>query len=314
MRKLLIAVLCFTVIGILGAQEGSAVTSSRTLDLQISSLPELKVIFYQTFKSPCFQGDNFLVRGNNLKVSIGGELTPISGNLLFKAVLTPIAFLELSTGGRVGSGWPLKLFGSDLYGIGINEADADGNKSYSGSFMDGCLYKGFFGATVQMDFGLLMSPSDWNHILFQSYHEINYAGYGRAIGDESWHYESDFGENVNGLNYYGNFVLGYQLPLMLNLIAFQAEMDLHLYDMPDRSNYGDDLIRWHFAAILGFKFTDWLDVKVVTQFRTLKNTLEEPDVLWNKKQTYYRNRNLDTADPLGLHFYRVAGLITFKLP
>ena len=318
MKTLLVIALCF-VVGILGAQEtpDNGITSGRELEVQISSLPELKLIFTQFFKIPFLQGNNMLTEGNNLKIEVGGEVTPISANFLFKETLTPIAFFELSHGGRIGSGWTLPLFGMDLYGVGLNKQDAAGKESYSGKGFDGMLWNVFLGGMVQMDFGLLL-PWEYDHIVFQSYHEINYSGYSRAKEGESWFYENDGGENSNGFNYYGSILLGYQIPdFWFNTIACLAEMDLYLYDkIPGRAKWGDDLIRWHIAGVLGFSFDGLFDLMVVTQFRTLRNTTDaaESKKPWNKKTSYYRTRTLDTDNPVDFHFYRVAALFTFKLP
>ena len=322
MKKLLVIVLCFItgIAGILGAQEesDSGMTSSRTLDVQISSLPELKVIFKQNFKFPAMQGDGMLTKGNNFKVSVGGEITPISFNALADAVLTPIAFLELSVGGRIGSGWVIPI-GKGI-GLNISDGNTPQKMKYDGKPFDGALYGAYIGGLLQMDFGLLM-PWDYDHVVFQSYHEINYAGYSRGTNEKPWFYESDAGENVNGFNYYGNFLLGYQIPdFWFNTIAVLTEMDYHLYNLPNRDVYGDDLIRWHIAGVLGFTFTDWLDVKLITQFRTLRNYKDgSPEwkgstISGNPNGYYYRDRILDTSNKMDFHFYRVAALVTFKLP
>jgi len=307
----------------------NSITSSRTLDVQLSSLPEAKLIFYQHWKIPALRGDGMLVKGNNLKLSVGAEVTPISMNALGKVVLTPIAFLQVIAGGRVGSGWPLDLFGMSLYGIGINERVTPANpgdpaSAYNGKGFDGWLYGAYLGGMAQMDFGLVLPGNkDWNHVVFQSYHEINYKGYCRASGGESWYYEHDKGENRNGFNYYGNILLGYQMPILLDTIAVLTEMDKYLYDTPNRSVWGDDLFRWNIAAVLNFGFTKKIDVKVITQFRTGRNFTDNGGLEENTndkakkdalKAVYYQDRHLDTANPRTLHFYRVALLGTFKLP
>jgi len=326
MRKLsfiLVLLLCAYSLFAQEAEDGG-MTSSRDLEIQISSLPELKLIFTQNFKFPFFPGDNPLTSGNNINLAVGGEITPVSANLLGELVWTPIAFFQLSVGGRLGSGWPFYLFGDDpLKGVGINQPDSEGKMEYSGSGFDGALYSAFVGGMIQMDFGLLL-PWEYDHIVFQSYHEINYEGYSRAKGSQSWYYEADGGENVNGFNYYGSILLGYQIPnFFLNTIACLAEMDLYLNrpDVPGRDIWGDDLIRWHIAAVLGFTITANLDVKIVTQFRTLRYFEDDSTPAWrgmsisgNPKDYYYRNRTLDTSNPTGFHFYRVAALITISLP
>ena len=282
-------------------------TSSGELLFQISTLPEAKIGYTHRFNFPFLQGESFLTQDNNIAFALTGEISPISINALAETVWTPAAFFQLAAGGRFGSGWNIELFGGKVYGIGISRADALGNAEVSGSAFDGLIWKIQAGGAVQFDLAAII-PGDWNHVVARSYHEINYKGYTRAKAHESWYFENDDGENCNGCNYYGNFLLGYQMPLFFNLVALLAEMDLYLYDTPGRKTWGDDLVRWTFSCILGFEITEQLSVTVITQFRTRRN-FNESD--W--KDLYYRNRTLDTKDKQHLEFYRVAVALNWSL-
>ena len=161
-------------------------------------------------------------------------------------------------------------------------------------------------------------PGDWNHVVFQTYHEINYHGNSRATNGEAWYFENDSGENRNGLNYYGSIVLGYQMPTVLKMVAFMAEMDKYLYDSPagfDRTVWGDDLIRWHFSNVLQFNLSDKFVIAIITQFRTMRN-FTNFDLNEAKKNDetlmHYQSRVLDTNNPLRVEFYRVAGIFSYS--
>jgi hypothetical protein len=156
-----------------------APTPSSELNLQISTLPEIKLGFTNRYTIPFLQGESPLTQDNNISLALSSEITPISLNGLAEAVWTPIAFLQLSAGGRIGSGWKLNLFGSDLYGIGLNVPDAVGKTLNDGSAFDGLLWKVQTGGTVQFDLAAIF-PGDWNHVVARSYHEINYKGYTQA--------------------------------------------------------------------------------------------------------------------------------------
>ena len=287
------------------AAEDDSVSSSE-LVLQISSLPEAKLGFIQRFQFPFLQGSGPLTENNNIKLNLTGEVSPVSLNLIGEAVWTPIAFIEIAAGGRIGSGWPLNLFGSYIYGIGFNQADENGNAEYNGSGFDGLLWKAQVGGVFQFDLAAIF-PGEWNHVVFRTYHEINYKGYTRAKGNESWYFEADEGENMNGFNYYGNFLLGYQMPIFLNLVGILAEMELYLYDTPNRHIWGDDRIRWMFACILNFKIIRQFDIALLAQFRTRRNYAESD---W--ENLYYRNRTLNTSNPQRLEFYRVAAIAAYR--
>jgi hypothetical protein len=284
-------------------------TSSGEMTLQISTAPEIKLSFTERYVFPFLQGESPLTQGNHIGASLGAEVSPISLNGIAEFVWTPIAFLQFSAGGRIGSGWNINLFGSDVYGIGLNSQDVVGNSVNEGSAFDGLLWKAQAGGTFQFDVAALY-PGDWHHVVTQSYHEINYKGYTRAKAAEhdSWYYENDDGENINGFNYYGNLLIGYQMPVFFNLTAFLAEADLYLYDTPNRDRWGDDRIRWTFSGVFGFTLARQLDLTLIAQFRTRRNFQES-----NWQDLYYRNRSLDFSAPTSLKFYRVAAALTYRL-
>jgi hypothetical protein len=310
MRKLVILLLLLLFVSLLAqpllAQEEAEVTSASNLLLQISSLPELKLGFTQRYIFPFLQGESPLTENNNINLGLTAEISPVSLNGIVEAVWVPIAFLEFSAGGKIGSGWNIELFGGDVYGIGVNKQNADGSGEINGSAFDGLLWKAQVGGAFQFDLAAVI-PGDWNHVVFRSYHEMNYKGYTKAKGNEAWIFENDDGENCNGFNYYGNFLLGYQMPIFLDMVAFLAEMDLYLYDTPNRTVWGDDLIRWTFSSVLSFTITKKFSIVVITQFRTRRN--------WNElnwEDLHYRSRTVDTSNPQHLEFYRVAGAFLFK--
>jgi len=310
MRKLAILLLLLFFTALLAqpllAQEETGIASSSGLLLQISTLPELKLGFTQKYKFPFLQGEGPLTKDNNVNLGLTAEVSPISLNGIAEAVWTPIAFFEFSLGGKIGSGWNINLFGGDIYGIGINQQDAAGGGEINGSAFDGLLWKTQAGGAIQFDLAAII-PGDWNHVVFRSYHEINYKGYTKAKENEAWFFENDDGENCNGFNYYGNILLGYQMPIFLDTVAFLAEMDLYLYDTPNRTIWGDDLIRWTFSGVLSFTITEKFGIAIITQFRTRRNWNET-----NWEELHYRNRTVDLSNPQHLEFYRVAGAFSFK--
>jgi hypothetical protein len=283
-----------------------APVSSRELNLQISSMPEAKLGFTQRFLFPFLQGENFLTEDNNIALALSAEISPISLNGLAETVWTPIAFLQLSLGGRIGSGWNLKLFDQDIYGIGLNQDDGSGQAEHTGSAFDGLLWKTHAGTALQFDLAALI-PGEWHHVIARTYHEINYRGYTAASSGESWYYENDGGENTNGFNYYGNLFIGYQMPLFLNMAGLLAEGTLFLYDTPGRSQWGEDKIFWTFSGLFNFTITKQIGAAVLVQFRTVRNYTDP-----NAEDLYYRRRHVDKDDLLRLEFYRVVAAFTYK--
>ncbi|MDR0450304.1 MAG: hypothetical protein LBH26_03470, partial [Treponema sp.] len=152
---------------------------------------------------------------------------------------------------------------------------------------------------------------DWNHLVFRTYHEIHYQGYTKATHGESWIFEAVIDENRNGLNYYGSYLLGYRMPLVLNTAGFLAEMDRYLHNSPQGGYWGDELGRWIFSLLFNFTVTGDLDAALIVQTRTMRNYQDGDRA--NSAHYYYQYRELDTDRPLRLDFYRAAAIFTYKL-
>jgi hypothetical protein len=299
-------ILCCFSVQIIFAQDeekDKTVNSSGEIVLQLTTQPAAKLGFTQSFTFSFLQGDSPLTDGNNISLALTAEISPVSLNGLFSAVWTPIAFFQLTAGGRIGSGWNV----GDFYGIGLNYGNEDGKAEHSGSSFDGMLWNIRTGGTLQFDLAAVF-PGDWHHVVARSYHEINYAGYTRAEKYQSWYFENDFGENVNGFNYYACNVIGYQMPIFLDMAAFMVETHKYLYNTPDRSRWGDDKYLFIFSGILNFAIHEKFGITAVTQFETQRNFTDS-----NWEELYYRNRTLNKSKPYILEFYRVAAILTYKL-
>jgi hypothetical protein len=291
------------------------VVSRRELALSISSLPEARLAFNQNFTFPFLRGEHFLTKDNNIRTRLGAELTPVSLNGLADVYWTPAAFFQVRAGTKLGTGWNISLFGAPVYGIGLNRPKNNAGSlpltaERTGDPCEGLYWKLHGGGTLQFDFAALF-PGDWHHVVVQSYHEINYRAYTAAGPGESWVFENDDAENRNGFNYYGNFLLGYQMPIFLNTAGILVEMDKYLYDSPNRSLWGDEKIRWIFSGLFNFTITKQFGAALLVQFRTRRN-YEDGDRK-NTAHYFYQSRTLDEENPLRLDFYRVATVWTFTL-
>ena len=323
MKKFLLLLLAVQLFGVqlLGAQdsletfENSLVEfidddSGREIVFQLSSLPGTKLLFTQRYTVPFLEGSDPLTEDNNIAFALTAELSPVSINGIAETVWTPIAFFQLAAGGRIGSGWSINLFGKEIHGIGINKDDGTGKAVHSGSAFDGLLWKAHAGFVLQADYAAF-APGDWNHVVARMYHEISYSGYTRAKGNESWFFvddDDDQGENVNGFIYYGNLFIGYQMPIILDMIGILTEAQLYLYDTPNRSSWGDERIRWKFALVGNIAFNEQFSMALLLQFRTVRN-YREPD--W--EELYYRNRTIDKSRPVRFAFFQAALAATYKL-
>ncbi|MDR0645410.1 MAG: hypothetical protein LBG05_11005 [Treponema sp.] len=287
------------------ADEYERIKMGTDLSLTVSSRPEAKVALSQSFVFPFLQGQSPLVADNNVTAVLRTELSPISVNEVAEITWTPIAFFQLVTGGRIGSGWNINLFSEDIYGIGIVRKSG-GSVVVDGNGFDGLLWSVKTGAAVQFDFAAIF-PGDWNHVVFRTYHEINYAGYSAARSSEPWYFENDDGENMNGWNYYGNYLLGYQMPLFLNMVGLLAETSNYLYTTENREIWGDELPRWNFSILFNFTVTERVSIAALAQLWTRRTFTQETE-----NNAFYQDRVVE-SEPIHLEFYRVAAIVTFKL-
>jgi hypothetical protein len=286
--------------------DNNGVTFKSSLLLIATTIPEAKVTFTQNFIFPFLQGSSVLTKDNNIDLELIAEVSPVHLCASAEAILTPAAFFLFSAGGKAGWAWNPMLFGSRSRALGLNLPAAGDKAEFIHTPFDGTAVKLYTGGTIQMDLAAFF-PGDWNHVVMQSYHEINYKYYSAAKAGVSWYYESDDGENINGFNYYGNLIIGYQMPIFLNLAALVSEADLFLYNTIGREQWGDQKIRWTFSLLLNFSFIKNLEFSLITQLRTRKNYLETD---W--EDLYYRNRTMDPANPMSLKFYRVAASVLYK--
>jgi hypothetical protein len=300
-------------------QENGDFSVSTELGLQISSVPEFKALVIQDFTFPLLRGTGPLTAENNLKAVFTADFTPVSFNGALELTLTPLAFLQFTGGAKAGSGWHIKFFGADVYGIGINRPQGgDGvpkprKSEVQGSAFEGLIWSAWGGGAFQFDLAALV-PGDWTHVLFRSYHEAEYAAYTRASPEESWFFQADYGENQNGWIYNASYVLAYQMPLspVLDTIAFMAEMRKNLYKSPNGNYWGEELGSWTFSSLFNFSITPALSAALAVQFHTRRNhgltDLENKDLYFYQDLELMKNQG-----ERRLIFYRAVVLLNSKL-
>ena len=243
---------------------------------------EAKVEAGYTVRIPFLQGEGPLFSQNNVKLKGILGVTPITASLTFEAVMTPIAVMELSVGGVLGTGWNFDLM--DLEGLRKN----DGTSTFSDT-LGGMYYKGKAGAALQFDTAAIW-PGDWTSVVMRTYHEVNYQGYLTSDPPSGgWEFETG-GLHKNGINYKGEYLIGYQMPLIVNTVALMLETYV--------DNIGNDLevdMLMDVGLVVNFGFTDRLNLTVIPQMTTKKAD---------------ENRALQRVD---LGFKRVAAILNYAL-
>lgn len=216
---------------------------------------EAKVEAGYTVRIPFLQGEGPLFSQNNVKLKGILGVTPITASLTFEAVMTPIAVMELSVGGVLGTGWNFDLM--DLEGLRKNDGT-----STSSDTLGGMYYKGKAGAALQFDTAAIW-PGDWTSVVLRTYHEVNYQGYLTPDPPTGgWEFETG-GLHKNGINYKGEYLVGYQMPLIINTVALMLETYI--------DNIGNSLevdMLMDVGLVMNFGFTDRLNLTVIPQMTT----------------------------------------------
>jgi hypothetical protein len=293
-------------------------TDSTDLEVQISSRPELKFKLTETMTFPFLRGEGPLTEGNNIKTIFSAEVSPISLSGIGEALWTPVAFFQAAAGARAGSGWNIDLFGSGVYGLGINapqgsSASPPRKSEVKEKAFGGLVWSGWGGGALQFDLAAVF-PGDWSHVLVRTYHEARYSAYTRAAGGDSWFFENDYGENRNGWIYYSSYLLGYQMPLspVLETIAVMAELKKNLYNTPGGDYWGNNLGDWTFSGFLNFTLGPRFRMALAVQLRSWRNTGSSD--LENAKMTFYQDRKLHgDYGERRVAFYRAALVLGYKL-
>jgi len=257
-----------TLLALLATPLFAANTSSGNIKL-IGAWPlEAKMEAGYTLKIPMLAGESPLFSGNNLKVKGLLGLSPVGASLGVDAVLTPIAVLELTLGGALGTGWdfdPMSLSGV------LMSTGGDIGTPLTGDPLGGVYYKGRAGAALQFDTGVIF-PGDWTSVLLRTYHEIMYQGYTGAKSGEAWEFENQ-GAKVNGFNYKGEYVIGYKLPVKLNMVALQLEtFSNNLFGDVDHP------FKYDISVIGNVEFFDGLNLTVIVQGTNLTKKDESKEV------------------------------------
>lgn len=279
------------------AEEKEGIQESTSLNFVFATTLETKAKIIETVIIP-----------HNVQFEAAFELAPVSVNGTGEATWTPLPFLQVIAGGSVGSGWNIPI----ANGLRMNERIESPAVEYENAELTGGPFSGLVwsvkgGGVFQFDYAAL-KPGEWNHVVFRTYHGLQYRALTSADSEDSWLYEADSGQNRNGWNYYGNYFLGYQMPIFLDTVGILVESDLYLYDTNDRKLWGDDLVRWTFGPLFNFAVTKKISMALLIQMHTgVRYTSDTADY------KFYQDRRVTDDDKNYIEFYRAALNMTVKL-
>lgn len=237
---------------------------------------EFKTTFNAECKIPAPLGKHFLLKDSNVRIKTAFELCPVTVRPLVSVSFTPLPFLVFSTGASIGTGW--SAFGFK----GLCKLDENGKISkksikYENLTPFGNYYYDFwFSGLFQFDTGAIF-PGDWTHAVMQASYTVSYVGVTGVDDGKIWLWQL-VGNNCNGWRYTANFVLGYQMPLPLSMIAVNTDV-YALFNSDDygiySSSYNGDFTNVTISPMLKFDFSKKDSLFVLFEFKKRRSFEEE---------------------------------------
>jgi hypothetical protein len=257
---------------------------------------EIQFLLTHRIRVAFLVGSGPLTSGNNATFSFTGALTPVSTRLETRINLTPLAFLDFYAGAMAGTGWDIGLFN----GMGAVKDTGDVESDSFG----GVVTESWVGGTFQFDLAALV-PGDWTHLVTLISPKIQYAWFSGVEKGEPWMWEADKGENFNGWMFYGTYFLGYQTPLVLDLVGLLVETEQNLgyvkdLDATETTDWGSDYVQITVSPMLSITLSENSSLAVLFQFRR-ERLYTDASVFAN----YFINRDQD-GDKTYWDFYRIA--------
>lgn len=193
---------------------------------------EARFIGKYEYTIPVPFGENSLVSGNMLTLGANIELTPLTIEAIGKIGFSPIAFLNFNAGVKIGSGW-------ELIGLqGVAEYNPITARYDSISPFSAAHNAVWIEGVFQFDLAAVV-PGEWNHVVFVAAYKTQYEQMLGVENKHPWLWQT-IGHKVNGLSYESSFILGYQMPLPLSMVAVQTV-----------------LLGYYNAADFAPQYTDW---------------------------------------------------------
>ncbi|MCH5282115.1 MAG: hypothetical protein J1E59_00490 [Treponema sp.] len=177
----------------------------------------LQETFCANYVIPTPFGEGALVKDSN--VSLGASLifSPVTIMPTFSVSFAPIAFLNLSAGAAIGTGW--QLFNGTFEGF-LGHDGKDEYKQFDG--FRTWLYQFWGNATLMFDVAAV-APGEWNHVVALASFDFRYWGIlGEHSGIEVFKWQNT-ANLAQGVRFDINVLVGYQMPIKLSMVGINFE-------------------------------------------------------------------------------------------
>ncbi len=185
-----------------------------------------RTTFAASYKIPVLTGESPLFAGNNITFTGKVMLTPVSLAPTLSVTFSPAAFFDLEAGIDSGSGWNIGML-KGLRQYNPAKKTYDDITSFSAWYI-----QPYVKATIKFDVGALW-PGDWHHIVGLASFGV---GYQSLVGasQKIWEFQTYAG-HADGMVYAQYYVIGYQMPIKLSMIAMTFDFTGHFF----ASDYGE---------------------------------------------------------------------------
>lgn len=243
---------------------------------------EARVTGNAEYKIPTPLGDHWLLNGANVVLGSALEISPVSIKPEARIKFSPVPFLVFSAGAQAGTGW--NLLG--IQGMSVYKNSSPENYTDSTPFASWFL-KWWAQGTFQFDTGAVI-PGDWTHVVMLYSYQVYYEKITSAENQQTWNWQCT-GDRVNGLKFYQNAIIAYEMPLVLHRAGLMAEADGYYKSSDYRnSKFKGDFITYSINPLFQFKLSEHTTLTTLLTFSTRRSyeSLMDNDVPYAEYGNY----------------------------
>lgn len=215
-------------------------------------------------------GEHWLLSDSHVTLQTNFQAVPVTMRSINKVIFTPFPFLEFEAGTSLGTGWNMGNI------KGFTALNEETHLYENLTTFKNYYYDFWFMGTFQFDTGALI-PGDWTHVVMLAQYQVIYKGITGLEDTGIYNWQTVPGQ-VKGLQYYAQFIIAYQMPLILYRAGIINEFTAH-YDGSDygvfNENYDGDFTTILISPFLQFKLKNEDTVSITLQFSNRRSFAEE---------------------------------------
>lgn len=216
---------------------------------------------------PISLGDHSLFAGSYIRTLVDLTLTPVHVSPRFDVTFSPFPFLNFNAGVMVGAGWNVGDFSV------IKTYDKTKSEYITSSPFSAMYYNAYIQGNFQFDMAAIV-PGDWNHIIITASYGLNYTGLTSGGDGTPWGYIIGGVDRANGLNYVATTMIGYAMPIALQMIGIQAIFNGYFFESDfdtDRYDWDPTFMTVALNAIAMVKITDNHSIAIQSGFTSRRS-------------------------------------------